>query len=188
MTSARTAPLSVGSRSGAHSGECGAGPGMPVLWISANFTGLTAPMCSSADGTLPLFQYSAKSSEVILASPDPGRTVTLVILTVVALIGCVVLPGERRLVVALFGRTAFNRLMLDGHPFFLAHGWTPENGFLSCRYDKYCQLACMYLLGIASPTRALAPECWYAWGREPFHYGSFDCYGHTLCGRIVNSS
>jgi hypothetical protein len=26
----------------------------------------------------------------------------------------------------------------------------------------------------------LDPECWYAWGREPFHYGRFDYYGRTL--------
>lgn len=63
---------------------------------------------------------------------------------------------------------------------FLAHGWTPEHGFLPYRYDKYCQLACMYLLGIASPTHALDPECWYSWGREPFRYGGFDYYGRTL--------
>ena len=70
--------------------------------------------------------------------------------------------------------------MLNQHPHFLAHGWTPEGGFLPYRYDRYCQLACMYLLGIGSPTHALDPEAWYAWGRDPFHYGSFDYYGHTL--------
>ncbi len=72
------------------------------------------------------------------------------------------------------------RWMLNQHPFFLAHGWTPERGFLPYRYDRYCQLACMYLLGIASPTYALDPEAWYAWGREPFHYDSFNYWGRTL--------
>lgn len=72
------------------------------------------------------------------------------------------------------------RWMLNQHPFFLAHGWMPESGFLPYRYDKYCQLACMYLLGIASPKHALDPESWYAWGREPFHYGGFDYYGRSL--------
>lgn len=70
--------------------------------------------------------------------------------------------------------------MLNRHPFLLAHGWTPESGFLPYRYDKYCQLACMYLLGIGSPTHALDPGSWYAWSREPFRYGSFDYYGHAL--------
>ena len=86
--------------------------------------------------------------------------------------------------IARFATTIYERVdyrwMLNQHPFFLAHGWTPESGFLPYRYDSYCQLACMYLLGIASPTHALDPECWYAWGREPFHYGSFHYCGHTL--------
>jgi len=50
-TSARMAPLSVGSYSGAHSGECGAGTGVPVLRDCSSFAGLTAPICSSAAGT-----------------------------------------------------------------------------------------------------------------------------------------
>jgi len=45
--------------------------------------------------------------------------------------------------------------MRNGHPTLLAHGWMPETGFLEARYDKYCQLAAMYLLGIASLTHAL---------------------------------
>jgi hypothetical protein len=52
---------------------------MPVFWISANVAALTAPMCSSADGTLPVFQYWAKSSDVIFGgisttvlSPKPA--------------------------------------------------------------------------------------------------------------------
>jgi len=70
--------------------------------------------------------------------------------------------------------------MLNRHPYFLAHGWTPEHGFLPYRYEKYCQLACMYLLGIASPAHALDPESWYAWDREPFRYTDFHYYGRTL--------
>jgi hypothetical protein len=80
---------------------------------------------------------------------------------------------------AIYERVDY-RWMLNQHPYFLAHGWTPESGFLPYRYEKYCQLACMYLLGIASPTHALDPESWYAWDREPFRYGSFHYYGHTL--------
>jgi hypothetical protein len=86
--------------------------------------------------------------------------------------------------IARFATTIYDRMdyrwMLNRHPFFLAHGWTPERGFLPYRYDRYCQLACMYLLGIGSPTHALDPEAWYAWSREPFHYGTFDYYGRSL--------
>ena len=88
-------------------------------------------------------------------------------------------PQIARFATAIYERVDY-RWMLNQHPFFLAHGWTPESGFLPYRYDKYCQLACMYLLGIASPAHGLPPECWYAWGREPFHYGNFDYYGQTL--------
>ena len=84
-----------------------------------------------------------------------------------------------RLATKIYERVDY-RWMLNQHPFLLAHGWTPESGFLTYRYDKYCQLACMYLLGIASPTHALDPESWYAWSREPFHYAGYDYYGHAL--------
>jgi hypothetical protein len=62
----------------------------------------------------------------------------------------------------------------------LAHGWTPENGFLPSRYDHYCQLACMYLLGIGSPTHAMKPECWYAWTRVPNEYAGYKYVGTTV--------
>ncbi len=63
-TSARMAPLIVGSKSGAHSGEWGAGTGMPVRRASARLIGSTAPRCRSTDRT-PARPYSAKSSDVI---------------------------------------------------------------------------------------------------------------------------
>src|SRR5437016_8999893 len=64
--SPRIAAFNVGSRSGSHSGECGAGTGTPVRFATASFAGLTAPMCSSNAGT-PARPYSAKSSDVIFA-------------------------------------------------------------------------------------------------------------------------
>lgn len=84
-----------------------------------------------------------------------------------------------RLATAIYERVDY-RWMRNQHPYFLAHGWTPERGFITYRYDKYCQLACMYLLGIASPTHALDPQSWYAWDREPFVYDGFHYYGRTL--------
>jgi hypothetical protein len=68
-----------------------------------------------------------------------------------------------RLARAIYERVDY-RWMLNQHPSFLAHGWKPETGFLKYRYDRYCQLACMYLLGIGSPTYPLDPAAWYAWG------------------------
>jgi hypothetical protein len=72
------------------------------------------------------------------------------------------------------------RWMLNGDPYLLSHGWRPESGFIQFRYAKYCQLACMYLLGIASRTRALSPASWYAWDRDPYEYDGFHYYGRSL--------
>lgn len=72
------------------------------------------------------------------------------------------------------------RWMRNGHPTLLAHGWMPETGFLAARYEKYCQLAAMYLLGIASPTLALPPESWYAWERDPNEYDGYKYIGKSL--------
>jgi hypothetical protein len=59
--------------------------------------------------------------------------------------------------------------MTDGDGKLLSHGWRPE-GFIKFRYDKYCQLAAMYLLGIGSPTHPLPPDAWYAGERTPNSY------------------
>jgi hypothetical protein len=64
-------------------------------------------------------------------------------------------PEIVRLATEIYERVDY-RWMLNQHPYFLAHGWTPEAGFIPYRYDKYCQLACMYLLGIF--THACAPS------------------------------
>jgi hypothetical protein len=52
----------------------------------------------------------------------------------------------------------------------LAMGWTPEHGFLEARWDSYCELMMMYLLGMASPTHPLPKESWLAWKRPDFEY------------------
>jgi hypothetical protein len=70
--------------------------------------------------------------------------------------------------------------MRNGHPFLMAHGWMPEDGFLTARYDKYCQLALMYLMGIASSTHPLPPDAWYAWERTPNKYAGFSYVGTSL--------
>jgi hypothetical protein len=70
--------------------------------------------------------------------------------------------------------------MRNGHPTLLAHGWMPEDGFLKARYEKFCQLPCMYLLGIGSPAHALPPESWYTWDRDPFTYDEYTYLGKSL--------
>lgn len=52
----------------------------------------------------------------------------------------------------------------------LSMGWTPESGFLSARWDHYCELMMIYLLGIGSPTYPLSPATWAAWTRPSYTY------------------
>lgn len=85
-----------------------------------------------------------------------------------------------RLATALYDRVDY-RWMCNGQQ-TLAHGWMPESGHLPARYDKYCQLACMYLLGIGSPNKehVMAPECWYAWERNPNTYHDHHYIGTSV--------
>jgi len=52
----------------------------------------------------------------------------------------------------------------------LSMGWHPETGFLSARWEHYCELMMIYLLGIGSPTHPLSPDTWNAWTRPVIKY------------------
>jgi hypothetical protein len=88
-------------------------------------------------------------------------------------------PEIARLAKKIYERVDY-RWMTNGDPYLLAHGWMPETGFIEHRYDKYCQLALMYLLGIGSPTHPLPPDAWYAWKRNPNSYGEYKYIGESL--------
>src|SRR6266851_4425615 len=45
----------------------------------------------------------------------------------------------------------------------IIHGGTPENGFISYRYQGYDESLLMHVLGFGSSTFALPPECYRAW-------------------------
>lgn len=72
----------------------------------------------------------------------------------------------------IYERTDF-RWMLNDHPHLLSHGWKPETGFLSNRWDDYSEHMVLYLMAIGSPTSAIPPEAWYAWRRELLTYAGF---------------
>ncbi len=55
----------------------------------------------------------------------------------------------------------------------LAHGWKPESGFLKSRWDHYCELMILYLLGIGSPTHSIPPESWRAWSRPVMKFQDY---------------
>ena len=52
----------------------------------------------------------------------------------------------------------------------LSMGWHPETGFLRARWEHYCELMMIYLLGIGSPTHPLSPDTWKAWTRPVIKY------------------
>ncbi len=52
----------------------------------------------------------------------------------------------------------------------LSMGWHPESGFLSARWERYCELMMIYLLGIGSPTHPLTPDTWNGWTRPKITY------------------
>jgi len=59
--------------------------------------------------------------------------------------------------------------MLNGGP-TLSMGWQPESGFLDARWEHYCELMMIYLLGIGSPTHPLSADTWKAWTRPVIKY------------------
>jgi hypothetical protein len=52
----------------------------------------------------------------------------------------------------------------------LSMGWKPETGFLSARWNAYCELMMLYLLAMASPTFPIPGSSWSAWSRPTIQY------------------
>lgn len=69
----------------------------------------------------------------------------------------------RRLATEILDRVNW-RWMLNGDK-TLCHGWTPENGFLPYRWDRYSELLAMYLLALGSTSHAIPVSSWDAWLR-----------------------
>jgi hypothetical protein len=81
----------------------------------------------------------------------------------------------RSLAEAIYQRIDFT-WMLAGDPRLLSMGWKPESGFLAARWDHYCELMILYLLGIGSPTHPIPAESWRAWRRPTV---TFDRYSYV---------
>jgi hypothetical protein len=52
----------------------------------------------------------------------------------------------------------------------LSQGWTPENGFLSYRWDTYSEAMMLYLLAIGAPNNPIPASSWDAWARPMYTY------------------
>ena len=74
---------------------------------------------------------------------------------------------------AIFDRVEWNWLAEDTR--LLSHGWTPESGFISSRWDLYSELMMVYLLGMGSSSHPLDSGAWLAWKRTIFEYDGL-CY------------
>lgn len=59
--------------------------------------------------------------------------------------------------------------MLNGGSAF-SMGWTPESGFLTSRWDTYCELLMIYLLAIGSTTKPVPSSTWDAFTRPKLTY------------------
>ena len=61
------------------------------------------------------------------------------------------------------------RWMLNGGD-TLSMGWKPESGFLDARWEHYCELMMMYLLGMGAVSDPLPAKTWSAWTRPTYTY------------------
>lgn len=67
--------------------------------------------------------------------------------------------------------------MMNGSGTYFSHGWTPEHGFLSFRWDTYSELMILYVLGIGSATHPISKDSWNSW-KLPL----VDAGGYTYIG------
>jgi hypothetical protein len=74
----------------------------------------------------------------------------------------------RRLATEIYERVDWPWMLNGGKT--LSHGWKPESGFLKARWDSYCELMMLYLLGLGSSTYPLPAETWHAWKRPLWNY------------------
>ncbi|MHB8484119.1 MAG: glucoamylase family protein [Candidatus Acidiferrales bacterium] len=77
-------------------------------------------------------------------------------------------PEIRNLATQIYERTDWAWMLDRGKT--LSHGWTPEHGFLPYRWNTYCELMMIYLLGIGSRTHPIPAATWDAWWRPIFEY------------------
>jgi len=68
----------------------------------------------------------------------------------------------------IYERVDWPWMLNDGPTFSM--GWNPESGFLKARWEHFCELMMIYLLGIGSPTHPVPAETWNAWTRPTITY------------------
>ena len=81
----------------------------------------------------------------------------------------------RELAQSIFNRVDWTWLSEDTS--LISHGWTPELGFISSRWDLYSEMMMIYLLGMGSATFPLPKDSWTAWKRTVFEYDGLQYIG-----------
>ena len=93
-------------------------------------------------------------------------------------------PGEseiRTLADALYCRADWQ--WAQNHGDTVTHGWKPESGFLSYRWEGYDEALLLYILGLGSPTHTLARSSYATWAttyRWESHFGQEYLYAGSL--------
>ncbi len=77
-----------------------------------------------------------------------------------------------RLADAIYDRIDF-QWMLNGDEYLLSHAWRDEQGFSKLRWARFSEHQILYILAIASRTKPIPAEAWYAWERNPVEYGKY---------------
>ena len=80
-----------------------------------------------------------------------------------------------RLADAIYDRIDF-QWMLDGDKYLLSHAWRDEQGFSKLRWARFSEHPILYILAIASRTKPIPAEAWYAWERNPVEFGKYKWY------------
>ncbi len=77
----------------------------------------------------------------------------------------------------IYSSVNFNWMLNGGTT--LSMGWTPENGFLSARWDHYSELMMLYLLAMGAPNASFAipAASWAAWSRPTVQYQGLNYIG-----------
>ncbi|MDX6403791.1 MAG: hypothetical protein QOH70_1246 [Blastocatellia bacterium] len=87
----------------------------------------------------------------------------------------------RKLADELYRRADW-RWAIDGGT-TLSHGWSPESGFLTYRWDGYDESTLVYILGLGSPTSALPVES-YEVHRSRCHWKKVYDYEYLYAGPL----
>ena len=80
-------------------------------------------------------------------------------------------PKITDLATQLYHRVEWPWMLNGGLTFSM--GWRPKSGFITTRWDHYCELMMLYLLAIGTPTHSIDPSFWKNFTRPRIDYGPY---------------